>query len=330
MGPGDLHKVLSRLNLPADPRLLVGMETRDDAGVYLLTADLALAQTVDFFTPIVDDPYSFGAVAAANALSDLYAMGAQPLTALSILCAPAGGDLAILSDILQGGIDKLTEAGVTLVGGHTVTDIELKCGFAVTGTINPAKIITNSNAQPGDRLVLTKPLGTGIIATAQKGDVASPESIAAAIETMLQLNNEAAVQMCRIGVNSCTDVTGFGLLGHLYEMASASKVGIELSYNQIPLLPQVGEYSADGLIPGGLRRTREYISEHIQFASSLSAADCDVLFDPQTSGGLLISLPLDKAEQLVDVLCSKKIFAAIIGRVVVLRDRYITVVNGTR
>jgi len=325
MGPGDLHKVLGRLNLPADSRLLVGIATNDDAGVYQLTADLALVQTVDFFTPIVDDPHTFGAIAAANAISDLYAMGAQPLTALSIICTPADGDLAVLSQILQGGIDKLSEAGVTLVGGHTVIDPELKCGFAVTGTVDPSQIITNSNAQVGDRLVLTKPLGTGIIATAQKGDVASPESIAAASETMLALNNEAAAQMCRIGVNSCTDVTGFGLLGHLYEMASASNVGIELSYCQIPLLPQANEYVADGLIPGGLQRNREYISAHVQFASSLLMADYDVLFDPQTSGGLLISLLPDKAEKLVDILCSKKIFAAIIGRVVELRDRYITV-----
>ncbi len=325
MGPGDLHKVLSRLNLPVDSRLLVGIETSDDAGVYQLTADLALVQTVDFFTPIADDPYTFGAITAANALSDLYAMGAQPLTALSIVCTPAESDLTILSQILQGGIDKLTEAGVALVGGHTVTDPELKCGFAVTGTVNPTKIITNSNAQPGDQLVLTKPLGTGIIATAQKGDAASPESIAAASETMLALNREAAVQMLRIGVNSCTDVTGFGLLGHLYEMAAASKVGIELSYYQIPLLPQAGEYIADGLIPGGLQRNREYISEHVQFASSLSGSNCDILFDPQTSGGLLISLSPDNAEKLVAVLCSKKISAAIIGRVVGLYDRYITV-----
>lgn len=325
MGPGDLHKVLSRLNLPADPRVLVGISTSDDAGVYQLTADLALVQTVDFFTPIVDDPYAFGAIAAANALSDIYAMGAQPLTALSILCAPTSDDLGVLVEILQGGIDKLTEAGVALVGGHTVTDPELKCGYAVTGTIDPTKIITNSNAQPGDQLILTKPLGTGIIATAQKGDVASPASISAAKETMLALNSEAAVQMCRIGVNSCTDITGFGLLGHLYEMASASKVGVELNYCQIPLLPQVGEYIADGLIPGGLKRNREYISEHVQFASSRSEADHAVLFDPQTSGGLLISLPSDRAKKLVDILCSKKITAAIIGRVVELRDRYITV-----
>ncbi len=266
--------------------VLVSFETSDDAGVYRLTPECALVQTVDFFTPIVDDPYAFGAIAAANSLSDVYAMGGRPMTALSILCWPVSGDIDELTAILRGGVDKMQEAGCVVLGGHSVNDDEVKFGYAVTGTVAPDRILTNAGAVPGDALLLTKRLGTGVIATALKRGIAREEHVAASVESMLTLNKQACEVMLRFDVRACTDVTGFGLLGHAREMALASNVTLEIERAAAPLLPGAEEYVRAGAIPGGLNNNREFVSPCVE--GELSNAD--LLLDPQTSGGLLISI----------------------------------------
>ena len=281
--------------LKAIPRVrnsnvLVGFDTSDDAGVYRLTPELALVQTVDFFAPIVDDPFTFGAIAAANALSDVYAMGGVPVSALSILAWPAKGDLEDLEEILKGGALKIQEAGAVLLGGHSVSDDEVKFGYAVTGTVHPARILTNAGAQSGDALVLTKPLGTGVIATALKRGIARPEYVAASVESMLKLNREACEGMLRLKANACTDVTGFGLLGHAREMAVASGVTLEINVQNLDYLPGALEYAAAGASPGGLDRNREFVSPSVEGIEANS-----LLYDPQTSGGLLISMDPEDA-----------------------------------
>ena len=313
-----LQRILAGLPSPADPRVLIGMPAGDDAGVYLLDEQTALVQTVDVFTPPVDDPYAFGQIAAANSLSDVYAMGGRPITALSIVGFPAGKlPDEILRQILRGGLDKMSEAGVPVIGGHSIKENEIKAGFAVTGLIDPRRIATNAAARPGDRLVLTKPLGTGIIAFAARIGRARPESAAAAVRSMAALNRRAAELMGQFEVHACTDVTGFGLLGHLKSMAAASKVDMELAWEDLPLLPGVLDCVAAGIVPGAVERNRESSGDALAAIEGVDPAWIDILFDAQTSGGLLISLPGAAAESLVARLRAEGMEeAAVVGRVV--------------
>jgi len=286
-----------------DPNLIVGLEEVDDAGVYKLSDDLALIQTIDFFTPIVDDPYTFGQIAAANALSDVYAMGGKPLTAMNVVCFPIQKmDISILQEMLKGGMDKMREAEVTLVGGHSVEDAELKYGLSVTGTIHPEHIITNGAAKPGDKLILTKPLGTGIINTAIKAKVASEGAIAKVKQSMTTLNKIPSEIMQAVGVNSCTDITGFGFLGHACEMAEASSVGMVIYASSIPFFAEAEEYARTGLVPAGTHRNRKFRAHQIEMDPALSPEMIDILFDAQTSGGLLISVAQEKADELLNRL----------------------------
>jgi selenide,water dikinase len=285
------------------PNLLVGIERVDDAGVYKIRDDLALVQTVDFFTPIVDDPYTFGEIAAANALSDVYAMGGTPITAMNLVAFPIQSmGIEVLREILKGGLDKLREAEVVLVGGHSIEDQELKYGLAVTGLIHPDAILTNTGAQVGDRIILTKPLGTGIINTAQKGGMASPEAVQRAVEVMVALNRRAAEVMRGFHVHACTDVTGFGLLGHLCEMLGAGEIGMKISVDAIPILPKAEEYAAMGLVPGGAHRNREFYAPKVKGANDCPPPLLDILYDPQTSGGLLIAVPEEDVADLLRFL----------------------------
>ncbi len=279
--------MLARIPRWANENVLVGFDTADDAGVYKLTPELALVQTVDFFTPIVDDAYTFGAIAAANALSDVYAMGGKPISALSILAWPAKGDLDELTEILRGGAEKMQEAGCALLGGHSVSDNEVKFGYAVTGIIHPDRIKANAGARPGDALVFTKHIGTGVISTALKQGIAKEQDVDAAVQSMLQLNRAACEAMLAFDVHGCTDVTGFGLIGHAREMALASKVTIEIDPRAVRFLPGAIEYARQGAIPGGLKNNREFASSCVEGNSEFD----DLLYDPQTSGGLLIALP---------------------------------------
>jgi selenide, water dikinase len=294
------------------------MERAEDAGVYKLTADLALVQTVDFFTPIVDEPYDFGRIAAANSLSDVYAMGGKPLTALNIVCFPKDSmDFAILGEVLRGGLDMMHEAGVILLGGHSVDDPELKYGLAVTGTIHPDKVVHNHGAKPGDRLILTKPLGTGIISTAIKRGTASKEAIAAVVESMTTLNKAASENMLAVGVNACKDITGFGLLGHASEMVEGTDVGFIIKAAEVPIFPAAKELAEAGTVPGGTQRNRDFRKNMIDMDNKVPQYLQDILFDPQTSGGLLIAVPEKKALKLLNRLLQEGITgAAIIGEVV--------------
>jgi selenide,water dikinase len=286
---------------PADENLIVGLDRADDAGVYRVSEDLALIQTVDFFTPIVDDPYWFGQIAAANALSDVYAMGGTPKTAMNLVAFPVKDlDLDILRRILEGGIEKLKEAGVVLVGGHSVEDRELKYGLSVTGFVHPERVLTKQIIRTGDRLILTKPIGTGIINTAIKGGLASPEITETVTRVMTTLNREAAQIMNDFQVHACTDITGFGLLGHLFEMVLDSGMGVGLEAKNVPILPETLAYAGMGMVPGGAYKNRQFYGPHIQFSASVDPLLQDVLFDPQTSGGLLISVKSDQAEALLD------------------------------
>ncbi len=294
------------------------MERAEDAGVYKLSDDLAIVQTLDFFTPIVDDPYIFGQVAAANALSDVYAMGGKPLTAMNIVCFPVKTmDMSILREILTGGLAKLHEAGVTLVGGHSVEDKELKYGLSITGVAHPQKVILNTGARVGDRLILTKQLGTGIINTALKGGVADEVAVSKAVKCMVTLNGKASELMLTVDVHACTDVTGFGLLGHACEMIEGTDVGMVIYSSQVPFFPEVKELSEMGMIPGGLHRNREFRISMVEISPEIPLFMVDVLFDPQTSGGLLISVSGAEAEPLLDRMHKEGIEeAAIIGEVV--------------
>jgi selenide,water dikinase len=293
-----LDKVLGALPRFPNPNVLVGFDAADDAGVYRLTDDLALVQTVDFFTPIVDDPFTFGAIAAANSLSDVYAMGGKPISALSIVAFPAGADTDILEEILRGGLEKMCEADCAVLGGHTVNDPEIKFGYAVTGTIHPARIKANAGAQAGDAILFTKALGTGVIGTALKRGIAAPASVEAATKSMLTLNRQACEAMLRLNAHGCTDVTGFGLIGHAREMALASNVTLEFDTARIPLLPGALDAVRAGAIPAGLRNNKEFASCAVEDSQSIDPALLDLLYDPQTSGGLLITLPESEAAGL--------------------------------
>ena len=281
-----MDQALARIPRWANENVLIGFDTADDAGVYKLTPECALVQTVDFFTPVVDDPYTFGAIAAANALSDVYAMGGKPLTALSVLAYPANGDLDVLEQILKGGAEKMREAGCAILGGHSVADDDTKFGYAVTGIVHPGRILANSGACAGDVLMLTKRIGTGVIATALKRGIARDADVAAATESMLTLNRAACEAMLAFEVHGCTDVTGFGLLGHSREMAIASGVTIEIDSRLVRFLDGATDYAKAGAIPGGLNNNREFVSPCVTGASDWD----DLLYDPQTSGGLLVSI----------------------------------------
>jgi len=291
------------LPLPKDPKVLVGLDTSDDAGVYQLNDKVALVQTVDFFTPIVDDPFTFGQIAVANALSDVYAMGGTPLTGMNLVAFPVKTlSLSILKEILLGGLSKMEEAGVALVGGHSIEDPEIKYGLAVTGVVHPKKILTNAKAKIGDKLVLTKPLGTGIISTALKGGMASEKAVRKIVESMVALNRTASEWMKKFGAHACTDITGFSFIGHALEMATASQVGMVIQSKTILIFPEAMEYAKLGLIPAGAHSNRQFFSCKVEVHSNVPELLLDILYDPQTSGGLLISLASDKAEKLLTAL----------------------------
>ncbi len=316
MGPGDLAQVLRPLMVHTHPNLIIGLNPGDDAAVYLLDNGQALVQTLDFFPPVVDDPYTFGAVAAANSMSDVYAMGGEVALALNIVAFPNDLDKAVLTAILQGGLDKVREAGGIIAGGHTVTDPEPKYGLCVTGLADPARIMSKSGAKPGDRLILTKPVGTGVITTAAKNDRATPVHLQAAVDSMLRLNGPASRVLVKAGIKACTDITGFGLLGHASEMAQAGGVLLRFSATAVPLLDGALGYVRDKQVPGGTGRNREYLT-HLDASESEAAHPTGrqtelrariegnishdlltLLFDPQTSGGLLASIPIARLSEV--------------------------------
>jgi len=308
---------MASLPLAADPRLLVGADTLDDAAVYQLTDELALVQTVDFFTPVVDDPFDFGRIAAANAFSDVYAMGGTPVTALNIVCFPSGVlPLSHLTRILQGGAEVAARAGATIVGGHTIDDPEPKYGLAVTGVLRPGEQTTNAAALPGDYLVLTKPLGTGVIATAIKQGIATADTVASATACMAELNRAGAEVAREHALRAVTDVTGFGLLGHLSELCRASRVGVEVWFDRLPLLPGAAELAQAGVIPGGTRRNLEFVAKWTVFADPLEEWQRLLVADAQTSGGLILAVPPDRLQAVTAALASRgSAAAAVIGRV---------------
>jgi selenide,water dikinase len=305
LSPKMLDRALKSVPYIRNRNVLVGYETADDAGVYDLTEEagkpLAIVQTVDFFTPIVDDPYTFGGIAAANALSDIYAMGGRPITALSLVVYPSKGDISDLEAILKGGADKIHEAGCVILGGHSISEDEVKFGYAITGLIDPLRILTNANAKPGDVLLFTKRIGTGIIATALKKGIARPEHVQASTTQMLQLNRDICEAMLRVDVHAVTDVTGFGLLGHAREMALASNVTIEISASAVQFLPGAIEYSKAGAHSGGLHNNRDFVASCVLMDPGIPEEIEALLYDPQTSGGLLISLGEEEAKRLMAV-----------------------------
>jgi selenide,water dikinase len=309
--------VLGKLARQQDPNVLVGFDTADDAGVYRVAPDLALVQTVDFFTPIVDDPYTFGQIAATNALSDVYAMGGRPMSSLAMVCFPANGDLNILEQILAGGLSKMMEAGCTVIGGHSIRDEEIKFGYAVTGAIHPDRVLTNTGARPGDELIFTKPLGTGVISTAIKKDKAEPAWIQAAIQSMTTLNQRAAevITQNNFEVHGMTDVTGFGLIGHAREMALGSNVSLRIFGDEVPVLPGAIECVRAGYIPGGLKANQEFSQCSVKFDDDVPDHLRTILFDPQTAGGLLISVAAQQTEKLVFALERAGVHAWCIGDV---------------
>ncbi|MCA1816192.1 MAG: selenide, water dikinase SelD [Acidobacteria bacterium] len=307
---------MSGLNIPKHPSLLVGIETADDAGVYLLREDLALVQTVDFFTPIVDDPYTYGRISALNSINDVWAMGATPVTALAVTCFPKKGvEFSILTEIMRGGLDTLTEHDVALVGGHSVDDPQIMFGYAVTGTIHPNDVITNRGALAGDAIILTKPVGTGVISTGIKFGKADEETVRASLATMLLAGRRAAELMRGARAHAATDVTGFSLLGHAYEVARASGVTIEIESASVPTIPGALELAAQGLVTSGDKTNRAYVGTDISLAASVSTELARLLFDPQTAGGLLISVDESRADDLLARLRETYPRAARIGRV---------------
>jgi len=338
LSPAVLDKVLGKLPRQHDPNVLVGFDHADDAGVYKITPDLALVQTVDFFTPMVDDPYTFGQIAATNALSDVYSMGGRPITALAHVCFPAKGDLEVLERILAGGLSKMMEANCTVVGGHSIRDEETKFGYSVTGLIDPTRIFTNGGAQPGDRLLFTKALGTGVISTAIKQGTAKQSWIDGATRSMTTLNKHASeiiTAFCattdRVGtglrpvqaeqssaglpVHSLTDVTGFGLIGHAREMALASNVSLRFRLHQIPVLEGAWDCIRAGNIPGGLKNNRDFAECVVGYESEITDEGKTILFDPQTAGGLLIAVAPERSQELVDLLQAGGVPAVEIGEV---------------
>jgi cysteine desulfurase len=315
--PQLLEEVLRGMPLPDDADIIVGTDSSDDAAVYRINDDTAVVQTVDFFTPIVDDPFQFGAIAAANSLSDIYAMGGKPLFALNIVGFPSNRlPIGVLEKILAGAQSKAAEAGIAIIGGHTVDDTEPKFGLAVTGLIHPDQVITNRTAKPGDSLILTKPIGTGILSTALKRGMLDQNQKSLLIETLAALNKTAADAMQEIGVNACTDITGFGLLGHLLEMTEGSKTSAMIRAGQVPLLPGVEELAVSGVIPGGTKDNFDYTAPHLEYDEKLSEIKRLILNDAQTSGGLLISISESRAGKLLQLLQTKGVSVAIIGKII--------------
>jgi selenide,water dikinase len=330
VSPGDLGNVLSGLPPIQDPKVLVGTDTRDDGAVYRLNDETALVQSVDVFTPVVDDPYTFGQVAAANALSDIYAMGAQPILALSIIAFPV--DKLSMSDmgaILRGGIDKAREADIEVVGGHSLEDNEPKYGLCVTGVVHPDRIVRNSSARPGDVLVLTKPLGSGVLAHAIKKGEATEEEVRQVVEVMTELNRNACEAMVEVGVLACTDVTGFGLLGHLVEMIQGSGVSARIRVDRVPVLPRVRDRIRAGVFPGGTEKNLEFYGKHVNWGVDVEETDRWVLADAQTSGGLLIAVPKDSVASLEKALVRRGVKTiAAVGEILSFNERpRIEVVN---
>ena len=318
--------MLGKLARQHDPNVLVGFDQADDAGVYLLGPDTALVQTVDFFTPMVDDPYTFGQIAATNSLSDVYAMGGQPRTSLALVCFPEKADLAILERILAGGLSKMIEAGCSVIGGHSVRDEEMKFGYSVTGLIDPARVLINGGAKAGDRLLFTKALGTGVISTAIKKKAAKQPWIDAAIASMTTLNKKAAeIITGRFAVHAMTDVTGFGLIGHAREIALASTVSLRFHASRLPLLEGALECVRDGHIPGGLKANREFAECVVGYEDGISEEVKTILFDPQTAGGLLISVASEDATELLQALNAAGVPAVEIGEVLAVTKPLITV-----
>jgi selenide,water dikinase len=325
-----LDSVLRRLPRPTDPNVLVGFDTNDDAGVYLLNAEMALVQTVDFFTPIVDDPYTFGQIAAANALSDVYAMGGKPLSALSIVGFPDKGDPEILEQIMRGGLSKMAEAQCIVIGGHSIRNDDIQFGYAVTGMIHPRRVWRNVGASAGDTLLLTKAIGTGVLSTALKKDRAAPASLQAAIASMAELNRAASEALQEIQdqagtappIHAVTDVTGFGLLGHAREMAlgdskrNIEPVSFEIEHSAISFLPGACEAAREGFLPGGLKNNRDFIGDCVGFGESIPQEYRDLLFDPQTSGGLLIAISPESADAAISSLVCHGVSASRIGKVI--------------
>ena len=312
----DLVQVLSGLPVISHPDLLVGTEAGDDAAVYRVNGDTALIFTVDFFPPITDDPYNYGAIAAANSFSDVYAMGGKPLLALNVVGFPAALAVDLLGEVLRGGYDKAAEAGCLIVGGHTLDDAEPKYGLAVVGTVKPGQQVSNAGAQPGDTLVLTKPLGTGIITTAAKQGKAPADVLQAAVDSMAALNLAASDAMTGVGVNACTDITGFGLMGHLMSMVKGSNVGANVRFSSVPLLPETRELLSQGAVPGGTQRNRHGVADSVRWHAEVTEEEQLLLCDAQTSGGLLISVPSHKADELVSQLRAAAVpVAAVIGEI---------------
>lgn len=327
IGPADLMQVIRSLPpAEANPNLLVGLDTSDDAGVYKLSEELALVQTLDFFTPIVDDPYSFGQIAAANAISDIYAMGGKPLTVMNIVAFPISTlDKSILADILRGAADKVREAGATLVGGHSIDDKEPKFGLAVTGLVHPDKVRTNAGAKAGDKLILTKPIGVGIMTTSIKKGQLTVEETERVTRVMATLNKKAAEIMEPYDVHACTDVTGFGLMGHALEMAKGSSTGIRIKRDQVPVLPRVRELAEGGFIPGGTKNNFAHVEADITFPEAMDQIDRWILCDAVTSGGLLIAVGAAEADSLLAELVQAGVEASLIGEVTEQHPSHIVV-----
>lgn len=307
---------MSELPGSVDPNVLLGLDAADDAAIFRISDELALVQTADFFTPVVDDPKDWGAIAAANAFSDVYAMGGKPVTALNLVGWPADLDFALLADVLKGGFEKAREAGASVVGGHTVDDPEPKYGMAVTGLIDPSKVVTASSAKPGMKLFLTKPLGMGIIATAIKRESASPELEKEAVQIMSALNANASQAMLDTGAGAATDVTGFGLIGHLSNMLNLSGAAARISSSAVPVIDGVAELAFEGMVPGGTRRNEKHFGEQVRFDESIDPETRIILFDAQTSGGLLIAVDESRAETLGAKLSGESVLAAEIGEII--------------
>jgi selenide,water dikinase len=323
-----LDSVLGKLARQHDPNVLVGFETADDAGVYQLAPELALVQTVDFFTPIVDDPYIFGQIAATNALSDVYAMGGRPLSALALVCFPDDGETKVLEDMLAGGLSKMVEANCTVIGGHSIRDDELKLGYAVTGTVHPQRVLANSGARAGDRLIFTKAIGTGVISTAIKRGKAEFAWVRDAVRAMTTLNRVAAEVICDgFDVHGLTDVTGFGLLGHAREMATASNVSLRIQAARVPLLEGALQCVRAGMVPGGLKANRNFAEGCVEYADDVPEDIRTLLYDPQTAGGLLIAVAAPDAERLLSQLRGAGIGAAEVGEAVPKQKPLISVVS---
>lgn len=315
IGPGILHNVLSQLPKFDNPNLLVGFETSDDACVYKINNSIVAIQTVDFFPPMVDDPYAFGQIAAANALSDIYAMGGDPATAMNLLCFPSCLDISVMQSILEGGYSKVKEAGAVIAGGHTISDPTPKYGLCVTGFAHPNDILTNSSAHSGDVLVLTKPIGTGIMNTAAKAGMLDEKSQKEIIVIMSTLNKYAKLSMAGLEVHSCTDVTGFSLTGHSYEMASGSNKTIELYTENVPLIEGALTFASMGIIPEGMYHNLDYLNDKLIYKESLPQNLKDIMLDPQTSGGLLLALPENDAKEFIRRMEQYTPWARIIGQV---------------